>query len=140
MKPIQFSIIFVFFSLLVYVSPASSFYSHGRINDQLSYSNIKVFPTASKHYLKVRGDIKNTSKYECYLSAYIQFCNIHKTIINRALIVENIMPGQTLSFDSFLKKGENYRDTKGAHHISWNIRTFREKKPVSKNIEEQLAQ
>jgi len=116
--------------LLIYATPALSFYSHGSINAQLSYQNIEVFPTSSKHYMKVRGYIKNNSKHECYLSAYIQFCNIHKTIINSARIVENIKSGQTLSFESFLKKGENYRDTKGAHHINWDIRSFREKKPL----------
>lgn len=130
MKPIQFSIIYAFFSLLIYVSPAFSFYSHGKINNQLTYGNIEVFSTESKHYMKVRGYIKNNSKNECYLSAKIQFCNIHKTIINSAHIVENIMPGQTFRFEKFLNKGENYKDTKGAHHINWDIRSFNEKKPV----------
>jgi hypothetical protein len=105
--------------------PVLAFYPSGRINVDLSYSNITI---SKKSYSpKVFGIISNHRNYPITVSGKILFCNIHKMVLNSASIYETVPAHGRVHFERYLENN-SHRD---AFQIIWQIKNY--SKPTASN-------
>lgn len=112
-------------------SQAQSFDKRGKISGEVSYYNIKVYQP-SKYSIKVCGYLKNNTEHKIFISADLIFQRVTKTKINWGRVVENIKPNSSIFFDVYLERKDNFRHTKEALHLKWDVDDLNVYKPYKK--------